>query len=274
MTKLYVIAGHGAGDPGVCANGYEEAERVRALASRLKALGGASVEVLDAVRNWYSDKGISSLTIPKGSPLLELHADGVDDPGPHGGHVIIYGGYEPDEYDKALADFIAGMFPGRASKIVKRTDLANPKRAAVRGINYRLLECCFISNPDDITRFSARLDDVARGILAAFGIEAESTTQGQDMPAESITEASTGGFAGGTYRCNVSKLNVRDRPSLSGSVVASYSRGEAVVLDDWYTIADGYVWGRYTGRSGTVRYIAVGPHTGKVEADDYLIRLP
>lgn len=273
MTKLYVIAGHGAGDPGVCANGYEEAERVRALAARLKALGGGDVEVLDTSRNWYADKGISSLAIPKGVPLVELHADGVDDPGPHGGHVIIHSGFEPDEYDKALADFISTMFPGRADKIVKRANLANPKRAAARGINYRLLECCFISNKEDIARFSARLDDVAIGILGAFRIDAgQTTTQGQDTPAESTTEPNNGGFAGGTYRCNASKLNVRDRPSLSGAVVASYSRGQTVNLDSWYTIADGYVWGRYIAYSGATRYIAVGKATGKPEADDYLVK--
>ena len=36
MPRLYVIAGHGAGDPGACANGATEAERVRALARRMK----------------------------------------------------------------------------------------------------------------------------------------------------------------------------------------------------------------------------------------------
>ena len=68
------------------------------------------------------------------------------------------------------------------------------------------------------------------------------------------------------------KLNVRSAPSLSGSVVASYSRGQTVVLDDWYKSADGFVWGRYTGGSGKIRYVAVGRATGKPEADDYLVR--
>lgn len=86
--------------------------------------------------------------------------------------------------------------------------------------------------------------------------------------------ASSGsGFSGGLYRCNVDKLNVRDRPTTAGAVVASYSRGETVTIDNWYTVADGYVWGRYTARSGKVRYIAVGPHTGKAEADDYLTKV-
>ena len=48
MAKLFVIAGHGAGDPGACGNGYQEAERVRALAKRIKEFGGNSVMLGDA----------------------------------------------------------------------------------------------------------------------------------------------------------------------------------------------------------------------------------
>ena len=35
MAHLFIIAGHGAGDCGAVGYGYTEAERVRALASRL-----------------------------------------------------------------------------------------------------------------------------------------------------------------------------------------------------------------------------------------------
>ena len=34
-----------------------------------------------------------------------------------GGHVIIDANFEPDKYDEALANFISGIFPGRAEKI-------------------------------------------------------------------------------------------------------------------------------------------------------------
>lgn len=92
-------------------------------------------------------------------------------------------------------------------------------------------------------------------------------------PSNPSNSGSTSNF-GGTYRCTVSKLNVRTAPSLSGSVVASYSKGQTVVLDNWYKIADGYVWGRYTGSSsGKLRYVAVGKATGKPEPDDYLIKI-
>jgi len=37
-----------------------------------------------------------------------------------GGHVIIKEGYNPDQYDTALSNFIGNFFPGRANKIVAK----------------------------------------------------------------------------------------------------------------------------------------------------------
>ena len=81
------------------------------------------------------------------------------------------------------------------------------------------------------------------------------------------------GKFGGTYRCNASKLNVRNAPSTRASVVTYYTRGQTVVLDDRYTIAEGFVWGQYTAYSGKKRYVAVGKHTGKPDAGDYLLKV-
>ena len=168
--RLYVICGHGAGDPGACGCGYSEAERVRALGARIAELGGPSVTLLDTSRNWYADKGIRSLSIPSGDALVELHMDSAS-PDAHGGHVIIKAGIGgPDSYDRALADSISAIFPGRSQSIVERSDLANPNRAAARGINYRLVENGFITNAGDVATFNGRLDDIARAYLAAFGI--------------------------------------------------------------------------------------------------------
>ena len=79
----------------------------------------------------------------------------------------------------------------------------------------------------------------------------------------------------GTYRCTVNGLRIRKSPSLSGAIDggATYDVGETVVLDGWYAIADGWVWGRYTTYSGATRYVAVGRATGKVESDDYLVKV-
>ena len=75
MPKLFYIAGHGAGDPGATGNKYQEAERVRALGNRLKAIGGANVILGDFNRNYYADNGISTLNIPKDYLILEAHMD-------------------------------------------------------------------------------------------------------------------------------------------------------------------------------------------------------
>lgn len=189
MTKLFVIAGHGAGDSGATGHGYTEAERVRALASRIKALGGSNVTVGDTSRNWYKDNGISSLNISKDYKIIELHMDSASASSAKGGHVIIKSGFSADQYDKALASFIGSMFPGRSSLIAGRSDLANPKRAAAKGYNYRLLECCFITNKDDLNKFNNNLDAVAKGILSAFGI----AVNGTSSSGGSMSTPSTGG---------------------------------------------------------------------------------
>ncbi len=171
MAKVFVICGHGAGDPGACAHGYCEADQVRRLAARMQALGGSEVMVGDTNRNWYADNGIGKGHCPKGVPVIELHMDSAG-AGAKGGHVIIKAGFNPDNIDNALASFIGAFMPGRSRTIVGRSDLANPNRAARMGVNYRLLECGFISNYDDATKFQNHIDDLARGILGCFGINA------------------------------------------------------------------------------------------------------
>ena len=99
-----------------------------------------------------------------------------------------------------------------------------------------------------------------------------STPSTPSTPSTSSGEKTGTGF-GGTYRCNTSVLNVRTAPTTAASVVAQYRSGQTVELDDWYKIADGYVWGRYTGASsGQKRYVAVGKATGKPESNDFLVK--
>ncbi len=179
MADLYLIAGHGDGDPGACANGYAEADLVRRLCERIKALGGDAVAYLDPSKDWYRAGGISTYPFPSGAQVIECHLDSAS-ASARGGHVIVKAGGGTDSYDEALASAVAAMFPGRSSKIVERGDLANVNRAAARGdISYRLCEFCFISNPDDVAKFVGDLDTVARMVLGAFGIEAAREAGGE-----------------------------------------------------------------------------------------------
>ena len=169
--KLFVICGHGAGDPGACANGYEEAERVRVLGKKIKELGGSNVTLGDVNRDYYADNGISRLNLSKDYQIVELHMDSAT-ASARGAHIIIWHEFQPDDYDNALASFLCGMFPGRSTKIAKRSDLANPARAAAKGYGYRLAECGFISNKEDLEIFNNNIEKIAKGILEAFGISA------------------------------------------------------------------------------------------------------
>lgn len=175
MAKLFIICGHGAGDPGACGNGFQEAERVRTLASRIKAYGGNNVTVGDTSKDWYKSGLVNNSNIPKGSLVLELHMDSAS-ASARGAHVIIKTGFDADKYDKALANFLTGILPGRSNKIVGRDNLANVNRAANCGINYRLAECGFISNAEDVNIFNSRMDDIAKGILSAFEINTNGAT--------------------------------------------------------------------------------------------------
>ena len=170
--RLWVCCGHGAGDSGAVGHGYTEAERVRALGSRIKELGGDGVVLMDQRRNWYADHGFDTVSIPKGDAVVELHMDSGA-AGARGGHVIYKAGFAPDAYDRALADAISGIFPGRAQTLVGRTDLRNCNVCASRGINYRLVEHGFISDAGDVATFNSKLDEIARAYLTIFGISHE-----------------------------------------------------------------------------------------------------
>lgn len=73
-----------------------------------------------------------------------------------------------------------------------------------------------------------------------------------------VVAGGDGDGGAGAYTVAVDALNVRDAPSLSGTVVATYTRGETITLEGTGLYADGHLWGRYTGAtSGQPRYVAV-----------------
>lgn len=126
----------------------------------------------------------------------------------------------------------------------------------------------------DTARWKELHTRITTGKVSAPQPAPSKPTPAPSKPAVSNSTERTGTGFGGRYRCTVNGLRVRTAPSLSGTVVASYNKGQTVVLDDWYKIADGWVWGRYTGaQSGQKRYVAVGKPTGGPAADDYLLKV-
>lgn len=258
MGKLYVIAGHGAGDPGAVGNGYNEAERVRALADAIKARGGDSVVLLDTSRNWYADKGINSLNIAKGDWLVELHMDSAS-ASARGGHVIIKAGIGgADQYDKALANAIANMFPGRSQTIVERSDLANPNRAAARGINYRLVENGFITNAEDVKVFNDNLDKLADLYLEAFGLKSNgSTAPSTPTPTPAPSAPVSGGSSSGSASTGTSAKGPIDGKLLLDSDAGVKTFHEwALQLGLSGSDADGYLNYQYTGNKKYLKNVS------------------
>lgn len=221
---LYVICGHGAGDSGATGGGYTEADLVRKLAKRMDALGGSSVTVLDTSVNWYASKKVNAALKKKvgRNPVIELHMDSAT-ASAKGGHVIIKKGYSADKYDKALAKYIKAAFPGRANSIVSRSDLANVNRATAQGINYRLLECCFISNKADRTEFINDMDNVAKGILSAFGIKAGSSTT-------ATKPTTSSGFKSYKVKVTASVLNVRKGAGTNYGIATQVKKNEVYTI--------------------------------------------
>ena len=63
MAKLYIIPGHGHGDPGAVGGGQNEADSVRNLARRVKELAAdpSDVELHDFSRNAYAQGDLNTL---------------------------------------------------------------------------------------------------------------------------------------------------------------------------------------------------------------------
>ncbi len=190
-VKLYVIPGHGDGDPGaggeVGGVHYDEAERVRALATCIKEMGGDAVELAPFDRDAYKDSGLLNWAIPSGAQVVELHMDSAS-ASAHGAHVIYKEGLEPDAYDTALAARVSEMFPGRANSLVGRGNLQNVNQAAARGVPYRLVENGFISNEGDLRKFNDQIDDLARIYLKVFGITDQQEEEVTDQDIERIAQ--------------------------------------------------------------------------------------
>lgn len=65
----------------------------------------------------------------------------------------------------------------------------------------------------------------------------------------------------GTMTVQVAAVRVRNSPSVTGEVVATYGHGMSFAYDSVY-LGDGYVWVSYVSHSGVRRYVACGKEEG------------
>lgn len=182
MSKILLVAGHGAGDPGAVGGGINERDTMRVLAREIKALIPDVVDIYDTSRDMFQDTnrggGMSSTSYKE---VIELHMDASKNELVKGGHAIIYISYNPDDLDKRLVktiDECFGIVPYlRPSGISKRNNLLNLNVAAKRGISYRLLELGFITNADNRKAVTGeQLKVTARKLAEAITNEKLNTT--------------------------------------------------------------------------------------------------
>lgn len=178
-NRVLLIPGHGAGDPGAVGNGFTEAECVRLLAARMRNMGTNVSIWLEGGKNCYSEtkygRGLYGIGASDYDVVYELHLDSASSSA-RGGHVIIESSLSADSVDKAIRDVVVEYFPGRSNSLVKRGDLLNVNVAQRRGINYRLVEHCFISNAEDIKKFISEIDSFAFSLVKACGTEVKGGT--------------------------------------------------------------------------------------------------
>lgn len=189
-----MIAGHGAGDPGACALGYQEATETRrmanAVAPLLKAYG-VDVVTFDQSKNAYDVLRYGgSLPLSGVDYVIEFHLNaGVGDTGGNGtttGTEILVdtseGGTSVEE--KMLARICALGFKSRGVK--RRNDLLVQNTVTNAGISHALIETCFVDDKDDMTLYAAKFDDIAQaiadGVAEGFGLVKEE----EDMTEEQV----------------------------------------------------------------------------------------
>ena len=162
MGLHLVIAGHGDGDPGAIGNGYKE----RDLTLEVTNLLDAQHENIHAytAHNVYAQGNLA--TIVKGyDTVTEIHFNAFNKTA-KGTEVLIHSAYEPDGVDTKILNVLSKYFQNRGIK--KRSDLGNMNIAYNKGINYRLVEVCFIDNAEDIKIYQANKNKIAKEIAEAI----------------------------------------------------------------------------------------------------------
>ena len=162
MGLHLVIAGHGDGDPGAIGNGYKE----RDLTLEVTNLLDAQHENIHAytAHNVYAQGNLA--TIAKGyETVTEIHFNAFNKTA-KGTEVLIHSAYEPDGVDTKIFNVLSKYFQNRGIK--KRSDLGNMNIAYNKGINYRLVEVCFIDNAEDIKIYQANKNKIAKEIAEAI----------------------------------------------------------------------------------------------------------
>lgn len=234
--RVMIIAGHGAGDPGACALGYQEATETRKVANAVKPLlesYGINVQMYDQNKNAYDEirfgRGISLSGVDY---VVEIHFNaGANNTGGNGvttGTEILVdsseGGTSVEEC--ILKKICALGFKNRGVK--RRNDLLVMNTVTNNGVSHALIETCFIDDADDMALYSKKFNDIAKaiadGVAEGFGFTKQQ--EDDDMTKDDVLKIIADEEAKKTYN------TVKELPFGADTVQKLIDKGIIKGIDD------------------------------------------
>lgn len=182
MTEFLFIAGHGEnkngsfdpGATGIIKKGEHKYFEQDFFPAVKKFLPKDSNVILFSEYNVYDYKNLVTLAnkYGKNTVVIEMHYD-AGSSSASGGHVIVHSAYAPDKYDLAIRDVIQKHIGVRYNHkghkgISGRSNLGNCNRAKSAGLNYRLVELGFGTNPKDAATMVNNVDAIAKDFVEAL----------------------------------------------------------------------------------------------------------
>lgn len=176
--NVYMIPGHGAADPGAIAYGRQEADLTRTLVSKVCALTGWGHS--DFNLNAYTDTDKVIKNMPKNVDLvIEVHFNAFTNQSAAGTEIWIPNGTSPGDYPFNVTAFLMRLsnYMDTTYRGIKQGAFRVIRKIASLGIPALLLEVCFMTNPQDMTKYNP--DDVAVNIANFFGYDVDTPVSTQ-----------------------------------------------------------------------------------------------
>lgn len=174
MSKILLVAGHGAGDPGATAHsGKHEADVMRkfvkALASKYKEYS-VDVDVHDVNKDLYQEtnagRGVYSIPTNKYAQVIECHFNAFNG-NANGYETLLLTGLNPDSIDNAIHNSIKKFF--NTDRGIKKEQLLNADvfYRKHNTTSYRLIELGFQDNASDEKIFNDNFNKIILSIVEA-----------------------------------------------------------------------------------------------------------
>ena len=174
--NILLIAGHGAGDPGACGCGYEEADLTREvvgmLADKLNGYADVDIEVYPTDHSAYHDLSVGNLQVNWSDYdyVLEVHFNACGGQA-EGTEIFVTRGEEGTDVEECIMDKLSEYFTVRGVKRMNFNVIYSAKRA---GVSSALLETCFIDSESDVDTYENNKEGIAQaiadGIIEGFGL--------------------------------------------------------------------------------------------------------